>query len=65
MGERHKRPGTHQWGPYEYTKAVKLTVGRLVLTLDHAAPDRADLVPRADGARTYALYAEHAGIVAG
>jgi hypothetical protein len=46
-------------------QTVKLTVGRLVLTLDHAAPDRADLVPRADGARTYSLYAEHAGIVAG
>jgi hypothetical protein len=44
---------------------VKLTVGSLTLTFDRAAPDRADLVPRADGARTYSLYTEHAVVAAG
>jgi hypothetical protein len=39
MGERHKRPGTHQWGPYTYTKAVKLQVGqKVVFTTEAALP---------------------------
>jgi len=51
-------------GAVNAEQPVKLTVGSFVLTFDHAAPDRADLVPRADGARTYSLYAEHAGVAA-
>ena len=45
-------------------KPVKLSLGGLALTFDRSAPQRADLVPRADGARTYSLYAEHAVIAA-
>ena len=52
-------------GKPDAEQPVKLTLGGLTLTLDHAAPQRADLVPRADGARTYSLYAEHAVIAAG
>jgi hypothetical protein len=37
MGERHKRPGSHQWGPYRYTKAVKLAVGEKVIFTTEAA----------------------------
>ena len=39
MGERVKKPGTHQWGRYHYTKPVKLQVGeRVVFTSQHALP---------------------------
>ena len=39
MGERVKKPGTHQWGPYHYTKPVKLAVGeKVVFTSEHALP---------------------------
>ena len=39
MGERWKKPGTHQWGRYHYTKPVKLQVGeRVVFTSTHALP---------------------------
>jgi hypothetical protein len=37
MGERHKIPGTHQWGPYTYTKAKKLAVGEKVIFTTEAA----------------------------
>jgi hypothetical protein len=37
MGERHKVQGTHQWGPYKYTKAVKLEVGQKVVFTTKAA----------------------------
>ncbi len=39
MGERHKIPGTHQWGRYTYTRAVKLKVGeKVVFTTEAALP---------------------------
>ncbi len=39
MGERHKINGTHRWGPYRYTKAVKLQVGeKVVFTTKRALP---------------------------
>jgi hypothetical protein len=39
MGERTKKPGTHQWGRYHYTKPVKLRVGeKVVFTSEHALP---------------------------
>ena len=39
MGERVKKPGTHQWGSYHYTKPVKLRVGeKVVFTSEHALP---------------------------
>jgi hypothetical protein len=39
MGERHKIAGTHRWGPYRYTKAVKLQVGqKVVFTTERALP---------------------------
>jgi hypothetical protein len=39
MGERHKVPGTHRWGPYDYTRAVKLQVGdKVVFTTEAALP---------------------------
>jgi hypothetical protein len=47
-------------GGADVEKSVKLSLGGLALTFDRSAPQRADLVPRADGARTYSLYAEHA-----
>jgi hypothetical protein len=50
-------------GP-DQERPVTVTVGGLTLTLGNAAPDRADLVPRADGALTYDLYAESAGLTA-
>jgi hypothetical protein len=37
MGERHKVPGTHRWGPYRYTRAVKLQVGEKVVFTTKAA----------------------------
>jgi hypothetical protein len=52
-------------GKPDAEQPVTVTAGPITLTLDHAAPQRADLVPRADGARTYSLYAEHAVIAAG
>jgi hypothetical protein len=50
-------------GP-DQERPVTVTVGSLTLSLGNAAPDRADLVPRADGALTYDLYAESAGLSA-
>jgi hypothetical protein len=39
MGERHKKPDSHQWGPYEYTRPVKLLVGeKVVFTTEAALP---------------------------
>jgi hypothetical protein len=39
MGERHKKPDSHQWAPYTYTKAVKLQVGdRVVFTSQASLP---------------------------
>ena len=39
MGERVKIPGTHRWGPYHYTKAVRLKVGqKVIFTTEHALP---------------------------
>jgi hypothetical protein len=39
MGERHKKPGSHQWGPYTYTEPVKLRVGeKVVFTTEAALP---------------------------
>jgi len=39
MGERHKKPGSHQWGPYRYTKPVKLLVGeKVVFTTERSLP---------------------------
>jgi hypothetical protein len=39
MGERHKKPGSHQWGPYEYTKPIKLLVGeKVVFTTERTLP---------------------------
>jgi hypothetical protein len=39
MGERVKIPGTHRWGPYHYTKAVRLKVGqKVIFTTKHALP---------------------------
>jgi hypothetical protein len=43
-------------------RPVTVSVSGLTLALGNTAPDRADLVPRADGARTYDLYAETAGL---
>jgi hypothetical protein len=43
-------------------RAVTVSVSGMTLTLGNAAPHRADLVPRADGALTYDLYAETAGL---
>jgi hypothetical protein len=37
MGERHKKPGSHQWAPYTYTKPVKLSVGEKVVFTTQAA----------------------------
>jgi len=37
IGERHKKPGTHQWGHYVYTKPVKLAVGEKVVFTSKAA----------------------------
>jgi hypothetical protein len=37
MGERHKIPGTHRWGHYQYTRAVKLAVGEKVVFTTKAA----------------------------
>jgi hypothetical protein len=45
-------------------RPVTVSVGAVTLTLGNAAPDRADLVPRADGALTYDLYAESASLTA-
>jgi hypothetical protein len=39
MGEREKVEGAHHWGPYSYTKAVKLQVGeKVVFTTERAVP---------------------------
>jgi hypothetical protein len=39
MGERHKVPDSHQWAPYTYTRAVRLTVGqKVVFTTEGALP---------------------------
>jgi hypothetical protein len=39
MGERWKKPGTHQWGSYHYTKPVKIQVGeKVVFSSEHALP---------------------------
>ena len=39
MGERHKKPNSHQWGPYAYTKPVKLAVGeKVVFTTEASLP---------------------------
>jgi hypothetical protein len=39
MGERHKKPGTHQWGHYSYTDPVALQVGeRVVFTSERSVP---------------------------
>jgi hypothetical protein len=39
MGERVKVPGTHRWGPYRYTKPVRLKVGqKVIFTTEHALP---------------------------
>jgi hypothetical protein len=46
MGERVKKPGTHQWGPYHYTKPVKLAVGeKVVFTSEHALPCEPEIEP--------------------
>ncbi len=37
MGERHKKPGSHQWAPYTYTRPVKLSVGEKVVFTTQAA----------------------------
>jgi hypothetical protein len=37
MGERHKIPGTHRWGHYKYTRAVKLAIGEKVVFTTKAA----------------------------
>jgi hypothetical protein len=47
-----------------YDRPVAVALNGLTLALGNAGPDRADLVPRADGARTYDLYAESAGLTA-
>jgi hypothetical protein len=39
---------------------VTVQLGGISLALDRSAPDRADLAPRADGTRTYDLFAERA-----
>jgi hypothetical protein len=46
-------------------RAVTLSAGSFVLSLDHAGIARADLAARADGARSYDLYSERATIDAG
>lgn len=39
MGERVKIRGTHRWGPYVYTKPVRLAVGqKVIFTTEHALP---------------------------
>ena len=39
MGERVKIQGTHRWGPYRYTKPVRLAVGqKVIFTTKHALP---------------------------
>jgi hypothetical protein len=43
-------------------RPVTVSIAGLTLTLDHAGIARADLAPRADGARSYDLYSEHAVI---
>ena len=46
MGERHKVPGTHHWGPYHYQKAVKLQVGqKVVFTTKAALPCEPEIAP--------------------
>jgi hypothetical protein len=46
MGERVKKPGTHQWGPYHYTKPVKLAVGeKVVFTSEHVLPCEPEIEP--------------------
>jgi hypothetical protein len=41
MGERQKVEGSHQWGPYRYTKPVRLLVGeKVVFTTEAALPCR-------------------------
>jgi hypothetical protein len=52
-------------GAADAERPVKLMLDGLTLSLDHAAPQRADLVPRADGARSYSLYAEDAFLAGG
>jgi hypothetical protein len=44
---------------------VRPTAGGITLPLDQAGITRADLAARADGARSYDLYAERAAIDAG
>jgi len=46
MGERTKKPGTHQWGRYHYTEPVKLRVGeKVVFTSEHALPCEPEVEP--------------------
>jgi len=46
MGERHKIPGTHRWGPYHYQRAVKLLVGqKVVFTTKRALPCEPEIEP--------------------
>lgn len=47
-----------------YDRRVSVALNGLTLTLGNAGPERADLVPRADGARGYVLYAESAALTA-
>jgi hypothetical protein len=46
-------------------RAVSVSAGGITLALDHAGIARADLAARADGARSFDLYSEHAAIDAG
>lgn len=43
-------------------RPVDVTLSGVTLALGNTAPDRADLVARADGTRTYDLYADTAGL---
>jgi hypothetical protein len=46
----------------DYERNATLDLGGLKLTFDRTGPARGDLAPRADGARTYSLYAERAAL---
>ena len=37
MGERHKKAGSHQWGPYGFTRPEKLAVGEKVVYTTQAS----------------------------
>jgi hypothetical protein len=37
MGERHKKPGSHQWGRYGFTRPEKLMVGEKVVYTTQAS----------------------------